>query len=146
MVDLRVTTWYIDFMSTIQLVLMYSALSINVELPPGLLSAVCYVESRHKHKAVNLNDGGEDSLGVCQIKLNTARLVGFKGTAKQLMQPTTNALYAAKYLKKQLIRYNNDPRKAVAAYNAGKVRYNKDGLIMNRLYVAKVFKAWSENR
>ena len=125
---------------------MYSALSINVELPPGLLSAVCYVESRHKHKAINLNDGGEDSLGVCQIKLNTARLVGFKGTNKQLMHPTTNALYAAKYLKKQLLRYNNDPRKAVAAYNAGKVRYNKDGLIMNRLYVAKVFKAWSENR
>lgn len=88
-------------------------------------------------------DGNSPSYGVCQIKLETARYLGFSGTAKQLMKPENNIFWAGKYLSMQLKRYNNDPRKAVAAYNAGTHRVDKRGKIKNNQYVVKVFKAWA---
>ncbi len=130
------TTLLIAFMSATQ----------AFDLPPGLRESICWVESRHKVTAVHFNDGGSDSLGVCQIKLPTASLLGFKGTKAELQVSTTNIYYAGKYLRKNLDRYDGDIRKAVAAYNAGKCRLNENGLIMNRKYVHKVFNAWTEKK
>lgn len=127
--------------------LLLTSISVTTDLPKGLLSALCFVESSHRPAAVNQDDRGSASIGLCQIKLETARLVGFKGTAKQLQtDPKVNAMYAAKYLKKQLNRYSGDVRKAVAAYNAGTYFPRRDGLAMNQSYVNKVFKAWAEKR
>lgn len=107
-------------------------------LPKGLLGAICTVESANNPSAIHHNDGKGDSLGLCQIKLATARLVGFRGTRKQLMHPKTNALYAAKYLKHQISRYHGNYAKAVTAYNQG-TTYNHGG----SEYLAKVFTAWA---
>lgn len=115
-------------------------------LPPGLLSAMCFVESSHKINAVHYQDGKGDSLGVCQIKEASAAMVGFKGTRKELMNPTLNVYFAGKLLKHQIDRYNGDLRKAVSAYNAGSHRAAPSGLAFNHKYVGKVFTAWSEDR
>lgn len=128
------------------LALAFTMVSQAFTLPPGLLSAVCYVESRHDTSALSPHDGGSASIGICQIKLATAKSVGFVGKQKDLKVPDTNIYYAGKLLKKQLIRYDNDPVKAIAAYNAGKHRVNKHGLVMNRKYVSKVLKAWVEGK
>lgn len=77
------------------------------------------------------NDGGSPSYGACQVKLATARHMGFKGTPSQLMEPRTNAAIAAKYLNYQIKRYGSAD-KAVSAYNAG--RYIR----ANAGYVRKV--------
>ncbi len=92
-------------------------------LPPGALEAVCYVESRHNVNAIHHHDGKGTSLGICQIKLNSARLVGFKGSEKELMKPAVNIEMSARYLKHQLIRYNGELSKALIAYNRGSAGY-----------------------
>lgn len=111
----------------------------------GLVSAVCYVESGHRLSVINHDDGGSDSIGVCQMKLTTARLLGYRGSARGLLNPKTNIHYSAKYLRHHMDRYG-DSYKAVSAYNAGSFRLNAKGRPINRRYVAKVFKAWSEGR
>ncbi len=126
--------------------LLFIALSQTFALPPGLLSAVCYVESHHNPKAVHKDDGGQDSLGLCQIQPGTARILGFKGKSKELLDPNVNMFWAGLYLKHQLLRYDNDPRKAVAAYNSGTYQVNEKSQVKNRIYVHKVMTAWEEGR
>jgi soluble lytic murein transglycosylase-like protein len=116
---------------------LFMTMSLQYGLPPKLLSSICYIESTHNVHAVHHDDGGADSLGVCQIKLATAKGLGFKGTAKQLMDPKLNIKYAAKYLSHQIKRYNGSIEKAVIAYNKG----NAKGLTTSK-YQRKIFKQW----
>ncbi len=133
-------------MGTTTLALAFAVSTSFFNLPPGLLSAVCWVESNHRPHAINKYDGGTPSYGICQIKEKVARDLGYNGTIKELHKnPITNAWYAAKLLKYQLDRYEGDPRKAVSAYNMGHFKERK-GKTLNRKYVSKVFKAWSEDR
>ena len=111
--------------------------SNQLGLPPHLLSSICYVESHYKVTAVHHDDGDGDSLGVCQIKLKTARWLGYKGTKKNLMNPTINAYFAGKYLKHQIKRYKGDIKKAVISYNLGHAK----GLTSTE-YQRKVYKKW----
>lgn len=84
----------------------------------ALLLAICTQESNLTNAYV-LHDGGSPSIGVCQLKYDTAKMLGFKGSAIQLMDVKTNAHYAAKYLAYQQTRYGNDWHKLAASYNAG---------------------------
>ena len=97
------------------------------------LAAICSVESSGNPSAVNVNDGGSPSLGLCQIKFETAKLVGFRGGPSELLKRHVNHHYAYRYLRKQYHRYGC-MKKAIAAYNAGSVR----GEIRNLGYVTKV--------
>lgn len=121
---------------------LFAAATNANHLPVGLINAVCKVESHYDTSAINLDDGSDNSLGLCQVQLRTAVSIGFKGTAVQLMDPTTNIQYASLYLRIQLNRYHNNIPKALAAYNAGTCKYNSKGLISNRQYVEKVLYAW----
>lgn len=103
-------------------------------LPPRLLGAICFVESTHNPRAYRKLDGSTPSYGLCQIKLETAQLMKFKGHHKDLLRADINALYAAKYLKHQLDRYNGNVIRAIAAYNAGSAGKR----IKNKEYVTKV--------
>jgi len=107
-------------------------------IDPELLSAVCYVESGHNTEAYVHNDGGSPSYGQCQIKMATAKELGFSGTGKELMSEGINSLYAALYLKYQYKRYGNW-RSAVISYNAGRV-------INKTTYVDKVKKVMGEKK
>ena len=126
--------------------LMFVTVSQTFHIPPGLLSAMCYTESKHDYTSYVLDDRGSPSFGECQLKLATARQMGFKGRPSELMDPFTNIYFSGKYLGHQLKRYNGDIRKALSAYNAGTYRENSRGLTKNRKHVSKVFKNWSEDR
>lgn len=124
--------------------IMLTASQAN-NLPPGLLSALCFVESSHRSHVINQKDGLSDSMGLCQIKSVAAKHVGFKGSKQDLMEPSINAIYAAKYLRYQIDRYDGDILKGISAYNMG--RYKElNGNAANLSYVQKVLKAWSEQR
>lgn len=83
-----------------------------------LVYAVCMVESTGNAEAYSPNDAGTPSYGLCQIKMKTARWLGFKGTEAELMHPEMNAYYCAKYLEYNIRRYAT-LEEAISAYNAG---------------------------
>ena len=128
-------------MTNLTLSLIFSVVSAQHHIPPGLLSALCFVESRHNIDAIHHDDGRSESLGVCQIKYNTAKWLGYKGDIVDLMIPEINALYAAKYLEYQLKRYDYDIARAATAYNRG----NAKGLTRSS-YSDKVLQRWEEGR
>lgn len=109
---------------------------------PALLLSVCWVESNHRN-VTNPHDGGSASVGICQVKRQTAELViGRKSF--HLERPEVNAKAAALYLAYQLRRYSGDERKAVAAFNAGRLKecsFLGRARPCNYRYVAKVFRA-----
>ena len=116
----------------------FLAASIQYNLPSGLLESLCYVESKHNITAVHEDDGGSDSLGVCQVKIETAQLMGFEGTEVELMDPKVNIFIAAAYLSHQLHRYG-DVTKAVIAYNRGSA-----GMLTSTAYSNKVMQTWGK--
>jgi soluble lytic murein transglycosylase-like protein len=124
---------------------LFLSVSSLFSLPPGYLSALCFVESHHDHKAIHRQDGKSNSLGACQVKLATAQMLGFKGTEKELMKPEVNVYYAGAYLNRQIRRYDDIPL-AIAAYNSGTLRVDAAGHIKNWIYVRKVFQAYVEGR
>lgn len=90
----------------------------------ALLLAICTHESGLKNVLVP-HDGGSPTYGICQIKYDTAKMIGFTGNAKDLMTPEVNAKWAAQYLKYQKARYDGDWVKSVAAYNSGTYNESK---------------------
>ena len=123
------------------LLALFTTATIQFNLPPGLLASLCFVESSHNVAAIHEDDGGSNSVGICQVKLTTAQWFGFKGTEKQLMNPATNIFYAAAYLSYQQRRYKGDVTKAVIAYNIG----NAKGLTQT-IYSNKVIDQWTQRR
>ncbi len=121
-------------MNTLMALFMMTTLQLN--LPQGLLASLCYVETRHNVNAIHYDDGVGNSIGVCQIKLETAQDLGFEGTEDDLMDPETNIYYAGLYLKHHINKYQAI-NKAVIAYNRG----NAKGLTSSK-YQVKVFKVW----
>lgn len=133
-------------MTQTMLAFIFVNMTMSFHLPSGMLSAVCYVESHHVVHALHVDDGSGPSLGVCQVKLATARMLGFRGSEADLMRPKINAFYAALYLNRQLERYNDDTAKAIAAYNSGTYRERAPGYPVNIDYVNKVYKAWLQKK
>lgn len=108
--------------------------SASADVPYRLIASICYIESSLRPHVRNKYDGGSPSYGLCQIKEATARDMGFMGSVKELYDPFVNALYAAKYLRYQLDRYDGDWVRALAAYNRGSSGAHVD----NSNYVHKV--------
>lgn len=115
---------------------LFLTVSTQFNLPNNLLSSLCYVESKHEINAIHLDDGGSKSLGICQVKYNTAKWLGFKGTESELMLPENNIYYAAKYLAYQQKRYSCI-NKAIIAYNKGNAKH-----FTKSKYRDKVIKQW----
>lgn len=105
-------------------------------LPPGLLSSLCFVESGHNISAIHHDDGAHDSIGICQVQYRSAYAVGFRGTEQELMDPKVNIIVAGAILKTQINRYHNVKR-GVIAYNIG----NAKGLTTSK-YADKVYEQW----
>ena len=122
----------------IEVVAALMAASVETGIDYSILHSLCKVESGLNPAAINHYDGGTHSYGLCQIKLSTAKLMGYRGDATALMSPKTNAMYAAKYLKHQLNRYDGNMWYAVSAYNMGTAKTNKDGKVWNAEYVYRV--------
>ena len=62
-------------------------------VPASLVHRVIMRESRYNPRAVS-----KGNYGMMQIKLGTARAMGYTGSAAGLLDPETNMTYAVKYL------------------------------------------------
>jgi soluble lytic murein transglycosylase-like protein len=84
-------------------------------VPEALVHRVIVRES--KYQASLLGRGG--TIGLMQIKLATARGLGYTGTAEGLRDPDTNLMYGVKYLAGAYRAASGDHDRAVHYYAAG---------------------------
>lgn len=84
-------------------------------VPYRLARAVVQVESSFRANVT----GGAGEIGLMQIKLATARGMGYKGTRKQLYNPATNLYWGMKYLGKAHQLAGGNTCGTILRYNAG---------------------------
>src|SRR6267378_7142169 len=84
-------------------------------VPEALVHRVIVRESRYQPGLV----GRGGTIGLMQIKLATARGLGYTGDAAGLRDPNTNLTYAVKYLAGAYRAANGDHRRAMAYYASG---------------------------
>jgi soluble lytic murein transglycosylase len=119
---------------------------------PKLALAIMKVESNFNSNAVN-----QDSYGLMQVRLSTARWIGCvtNYTQKELLGAENNIKCGCKYLKTLSDRYKSTSD-VVSAYNAGEARICRTGILkpsgnsctvgkyINQDYVDKVFKEFKK--
>jgi soluble lytic murein transglycosylase-like protein len=84
-------------------------------VPEALVHRVIVHESRYQPKLV----GRGGTIGLMQIKLATARSLGYTGDAEGLRDPNTNLTYAVKYLAGAYRAANGDHNRAMHYYASG---------------------------
>jgi soluble lytic murein transglycosylase-like protein len=84
-------------------------------VPEALVHRVIVRESRYQPRLV----GRGGTIGLMQIKLATARGLGYTGSAEGLRDPNTNLTYAVKYLAGAYRAANGDHNRAVHYYASG---------------------------
>jgi soluble lytic murein transglycosylase-like protein len=83
-------------------------------LPEALVHRVIVRESGYRPGLVS-----HGNIGLMQIKLGTARGLGYTGTAEGLRDPETNLSWAVKYLAGAWRAANGDHNRAVRYYASG---------------------------
>jgi hypothetical protein len=83
-------------------------------LPVGLVRRVIRRESNFNPRAVY-----RGNYGLMQIRLGTARALGYSGTAEGLLDPATNMSYAVPYLAGAYRAANGDEARTIALYSSG---------------------------
>ena len=99
-------------------------------VPENLASAVVRIESRF-----NPNARGGSAIGLMQIKVQTARSVGFAGDARGLMSPDTNLHFGMKVLADAYKASKGDVCLALAKYQSGHLTTRLSAA--NRAYCAR---------
>lgn len=89
-------------------------------VPASLVHRVIMRESRYNARAVN-----RGNYGLMQIRLGTARAMGYGGPAAGLLDPTTNMTYAVRYLAGAYRAAGGNESRAVALYAQGYYRQAK---------------------
>jgi soluble lytic murein transglycosylase-like protein len=84
-------------------------------VPVSLAHAVVRVESGYRANA----RGGAGEIGMMQVKLSTARMMGYRGSARGLYNPETNLKYGMKYLAKAHRLGGGSVCGTILKYNAG---------------------------
>lgn len=83
-------------------------------LPPALVRRVVMRESRGKARAIS-----KGNYGIMQIRLGTARAMGYRGDAAGLLDADTNMTYAVKYLAGAYRAGGGNQDRAVSLYARG---------------------------
>ena len=83
-------------------------------IPASLVHRVIMRESRYNARAVS-----SGNYGIMQIRLGTARAMGYTGSAAGLLDPNTNMTYAVKYLAGAYRAARGNEGRAVAYYAGG---------------------------
>lgn len=113
-------------------------ISCKNHIDPRLTEAIIQTESRNRKWVVKKERDGKKSYGLMQIKLETARMMGFKGGPKRLMIPWINIFYGVRYLRLQM-KSHPFLWDAVSAYNAGRILWITRSLHYgNSLYLRRV--------
>lgn len=83
-------------------------------VPPSLVHRVIMRESRYNPRAVSAGN-----YGLMQIRLGTARAMGYTGSAAGLLDAETNMTYAVRYLAGAYHAAGGNESRAVALYARG---------------------------
>ncbi len=83
-------------------------------VPPSLVRRVIHIESRGNPKIVS-----KGNYGLMQIRIGTARAMGYTGTPEGLLDADTNMTYAVKYLAGAYRVANGNQERAIAYYQRG---------------------------
>lgn len=97
-----------------------------------LAHAVVFIESSYRPAVT----GSAGEVGLMQIKLATARDMGFEGTRKELYDPATNLRYGLRYLAGAKARGGGTTCGTILKYNAG--HYAKRSNPVSRRYCERV--------
>jgi soluble lytic murein transglycosylase-like protein len=89
--------------------------SLASGLPPALVDAVMAVESHYNTAVV----GMDGEVGLMQVMLPTARMMGFTGTPAELAAPDVNVHYGVRYLASAWHLAHEDLCTATMKYRAG---------------------------
>jgi soluble lytic murein transglycosylase-like protein len=100
-------------------------------LPAALANAVIRIESNYNPRIVHAGN-----YGLMQIKLATARAVGFGGSAAELLDPDTNLRYGLKYLGSVYQQSQGDLCLTIMKYQSGHRALRMTA--SNRAYCQKV--------
>lgn len=100
-------------------------------VPFSLADAVVRVESRYNPRASNAGN-----YGLMQIRHQTARGLGYSGSAGGLLDAETNARYAMKYLAQAYKLAGGDTCRTIMKYQSGHMANRMNGA--NRSYCAKI--------
>lgn len=100
-------------------------------VPFSLADAVVRVESRYNPRASNAGN-----YGLMQIRHQTARGMGYSGSASGLLDAETNARYGMKYLALAYRLAGGDTCRTIMKYQSGHMATRMSGA--NRAYCAKV--------
>jgi soluble lytic murein transglycosylase-like protein len=84
-------------------------------VPEALVHRVIVRESKYHPNLI----GRGGTIGLMQIKLATARGVGYTGSAEGLRDPNTNLMYGVKYLAGAYRAANGDHNRAVSYFAGG---------------------------
>jgi len=93
------------------------------QIDPLLLHAIAHVESRHNPRAVSK----AGARGVMQVMPATGKRFGVNNPEQGLFDASTNLRASAAYLHTLRMRYGDDLRLMLAAYNAGEGAVDKAG-------------------
>jgi soluble lytic murein transglycosylase-like protein len=94
--------------------LMIALLARANGVPPSLVHRVIVRESGYNERAVN-----SGNYGLMQIRLGTARALGYSGDADGLLDPETNMAYAVRYLAGAYRAAHGDEDRAIVLYASG---------------------------
>lgn len=94
---------------------LISSYAERLGVAEALAHAVVQVESNYKADAT----GAAGEIGLMQLKLSTARMMGYTGSAKNLYDPETNIRYGMKYLAKAQELGDGSTCGTILKYNAG---------------------------
>jgi hypothetical protein len=94
--------------------LMIALLARANGVPPSLVHRVIVRESGYNERAVN-----SGNYGLMQIRLGTARALGYSGDADGLLDPQTNMAYAVRYLAGAYRAAHGDEDRAIVLYASG---------------------------
>lgn len=83
-------------------------------VPADLVHRVIVRESRYNPRASN-----KGNYGMMQIRLGTARALGYTGSAQGLLDPNTNLTYAVKYLAGAYRTAGGNHAQAMRYYSSG---------------------------
>jgi soluble lytic murein transglycosylase-like protein len=83
-------------------------------VPESLVHRVIVRESRYNPRAVS-----RGNYGLMQIRLQTARAMGYGGSASGLLEPETNLTYAVRYLAGAYRAAGGNANRSVAYYARG---------------------------
>lgn len=112
------------------------------QLDSDFIHALILAESQGKTNAVS----PKGAQGLMQLMPDTAAKLGVKNS----FDANENVAAGSKYIRELLARYNNDPVRALAAYNAGAGRVQQYNGVPpyreTRAYVAKIIREFNRRK